>query len=206
MRLFVRFLAAALVIFGGVFAYVMFDVHRFSLQPGGAKADAAIVLGAAVWGEEPSPVFRARIDHGLQLLRDGKVKTVIFTGAVPAGETVPEALVALRYAQRQGVSLDDVLVETRSHNTYQRLHFAQNAAQEHGLGSFLIVSDPYHLRRALSLSSNLGMKAQASPVPGSFANSWALLIDEAWRNLVYHARNLISAESAAEHYLAIDSH
>lgn len=57
MRLFVRFLAAALVIFGGVFAYVMFDVHRFSLQPGGAKADAAIVLGAAVWGEEPSPVF-----------------------------------------------------------------------------------------------------------------------------------------------------
>lgn len=34
------------------------------------KADAAIVLGAAVWGEEPSPVFRERINHAINLYKN----------------------------------------------------------------------------------------------------------------------------------------
>jgi vancomycin permeability regulator SanA len=36
------------------------------------KADAAIVLGAAVWGNEVSPVFRERINHAIDLYRSGK--------------------------------------------------------------------------------------------------------------------------------------
>ncbi|WP_412675008.1 hypothetical protein [Aneurinibacillus aneurinilyticus] len=40
-------------------------------------ADAAIVLGAAVWNERPSPVFRERIRHAVALYKQGKVKFII---------------------------------------------------------------------------------------------------------------------------------
>jgi vancomycin permeability regulator SanA len=44
-----------------------------------ASADAAVVLGAAVWSSSPSPVFRERINHAIELYRRGKVRKLIFT-------------------------------------------------------------------------------------------------------------------------------
>nr|WP_313889979.1 MULTISPECIES: hypothetical protein [Nostoc] len=42
----------------------------------------AIVLGAAVWGEELSPVFKERINHVINLYKYVDVSPIIFTGKV----------------------------------------------------------------------------------------------------------------------------
>lgn len=55
-----------------------------------AKADAAVVLGAAAWGNKPSPVFRERIAHGIDLYRNGTVGKLIFTGGTPKKATPPK--------------------------------------------------------------------------------------------------------------------
>ncbi|MGJ5635024.1 YdcF family protein, partial [Nostoc sp. CALU 1950] len=56
------------------------SIYLYGSSTNNIKADAAIVLGAAVWGEEPSPVFRERINHAINLYKNGSVKTIIFTG------------------------------------------------------------------------------------------------------------------------------
>ncbi len=130
-----------------------------------AQADAAIVLGAEVWGEEPSPVFRERINHGINLYKKQRVNKIIFTGGKGDGYAQAEAIVAKKYAIRQGVLELDILTETQSRTTYQNLYYAQQVAQKVQLSQFFIVSDPLHMKRAMLMTQGLGMKAYSSPTP-----------------------------------------
>ncbi|TAF04001.1 MAG: YdcF family protein [Nostocales cyanobacterium] len=129
------------------------------------QADAAIILGAAVWGEKPSPVFQERINHAINLYKNGYVRTLIFTGGVGSGDQLAEAVVGKCYAVNQGVKAADILIETSSRTTYQNLQNASEVAANYPLKKFLIVSDPLHLKRAVLMARNLGLDAQPSPTP-----------------------------------------
>jgi uncharacterized SAM-binding protein YcdF (DUF218 family) len=186
------------------FAVLAFDVYSF----GGSDAldaDAAIVLGAAIDGDEPSPAFRERINHGIHLLESGKVRWIILTGGRPDGCESPESLVAKRYAIRHGVPEDRILMETDSHTTYQNLYYARELALEHDLRTLVVVSDPYHLRRAMRMAENLGLNARPSPTPTSKLNNLGFLMQETWRNAAYLGRHALAANSEADE-LAVSSH
>lgn len=129
------------------------------------QADAAIVLGAAVWGKQPSPVFRERINHAINLYQNGYVRTLIFTGGVGNGDELAEALVGKLYAVSKGVKSSDILIETTSRTTSQNLQNASELVANHQFKKILIVSDPLHLKRAVFMARNLGLDAQPSPTP-----------------------------------------
>ncbi|MBD2360499.1 YdcF family protein [Anabaena minutissima FACHB-250] len=129
------------------------------------KADAAIILGAAVWGKEPSPVFRERINHAVDLYKNGDVKQMIFTGGIGDKDEPAEAIVGKNYAIQQGVKTADILTETQSRTTHQNLKNAGEIASLHQLTKCLIVSDPLHLKRAVWMARDLGMDAYPSPTP-----------------------------------------
>ena len=136
------------------------------------KADVAIVLGAAVDGDAPSPVFAERIGWGVRLYRDGRVGKLLFTGGYGEGSRHAEALVARAAAMREGVPAEDILVETRSRTTRQNLVEAQRVMQAEGLETALIVSDPLHMMRAMTMAEDLGLAASGSPTPTSRYRSW----------------------------------
>src|SRR6202044_525438 len=46
----------------------------------GEKADVIVVFGAAEYSGRPSPVYRARLDHGYELFEQGMAPVVITTG------------------------------------------------------------------------------------------------------------------------------
>jgi uncharacterized SAM-binding protein YcdF (DUF218 family) len=129
------------------------------------QADAAIILGAAIWVEKPSPVFRERINHAINLYKNGYVHTLIFTGGVGAGDELAEAVVGKRYAISKGVKAADMIMETSSRTTYQNLQNASELAANYPFKKFLIVSDPLHLKRAVLMARNLGLDAHPSPTP-----------------------------------------
>lgn len=132
------------------------------------SSDAAIVLGAAVWTDEPSPVFRERINHAVDLYRQGAVRKIIFTGGLAEGDTLSEAEAAERYALGKGVPAEDILLETSSTATLGNLRCAKPVAEEHGLTTFLIVSDPLHMRRAMRMAADQGLDARPNaddPLP-----------------------------------------
>lgn len=138
-----------------------------------ATADFAVVLGAAVDDDEPSPVFAARIDHAIDIYREGRVDGIFFTGARSPEDTKPEASAARDYAIARGVPSNAIAVEVNSRTTHQ------NLAEVHGLmlaytePRIIIVSDPLHLRRAVQMADDLGFDAQASATPTTRYRSWS---------------------------------
>ncbi|PHS31384.1 MAG: protein sanA-like protein [Methylophaga sp.] len=147
------FIAASIWIYGG--------------QDHAIKSDYAIVLGAAAYHKNPSPVFKERIDHAVSLYHQGLVAKIIFTGGYGSGAPYAESEVAKRYALRKGVENADILIETRSRSTVNNLIEAKALMDSGGFGTAIIVSDPLHLKRASIIAKNLNITAVTSPTPTS---------------------------------------
>ena len=175
---------------------VAFWIHWVGERDQAAPADTIIVLGAAAYDAVPSPVFKARIEHGLDLFRAGLAPTLIFTGGYGGGGArFAESQVARRYAIRAGVPEAAILIESSSQTTYQNLFEARRLMQEHGLQRAIVVSDPLHMARALRLCRELGIDALGSPTPStrfrSFRTRWEFLAREVYffhRDLVVRPR------------------
>lgn len=155
-----------------VVVLVALRIYTFGNNVVDVKADAAIVLGAAVWGDEVSPVFRERINHAVELYRTGKVRKIIFTGGQGNRDELTEAAAARRYAIENGIPGKDILVEQSSHTTYENVVNAKQLADAHGLKKVLIVSDPMHMKRAVAMASDIGLEAYPSPTLTTRYQGW----------------------------------
>ncbi|WP_226584805.1 YdcF family protein [Microseira wollei] len=158
------FLGVASALLVGI-GYISVSIYIYGTQQNEIKADAAIVLGAAVWGNQPSPVFRERINHAIQLYKTGKVQRIIFTGGVGNSNETAEAIVAKNYAFAQKIPATNILIETSSRTTHQNLKNAKIVANNRRLTKFLIVSDPLHMKRSVLMARDLGLNAYPSPTP-----------------------------------------
>lgn len=161
-------LAASLLLLG----YAGQQVYAYASVSTDASADAAIVLGAAVWGGEPSPVFAERINHAVDLYHEGRVEAIVFTGGKGLGDEETEAAVAKAYAVRRGVQDADIHCETSSHVTVQNLRGARRVMAREGLTDALLVSDPLHMRRSMTMAEDLGLTVYPSPTPTSRYETW----------------------------------
>ncbi|MGY5190533.1 UNVERIFIED_CONTAM: YdcF family protein, partial [Bacillus amyloliquefaciens DSM 7 = ATCC 23350] len=90
-----------------------------------APADAALVLGAAVDGGTPSPVFEERLRHAAALFESGQVQWIILTGGVGQGDTLSEAEAGRNWLIATGLPADRLLVETQSRTTRQNFAFTR---------------------------------------------------------------------------------
>lgn len=177
---------AAVILWGVVLAW---RIAAYGERHDPAPADVAVVLGAAVRGAEPSPVFAARIDHAVALYRRGRVRRVVFTGGVGAGDRIAESEAARRYAIRAGVPNRHIAIETRSTITYENLVEARALLASEAAPRVLIVSDPLHMRRAVTMARDLGMDAHPAPTPTTRYRSWrtraGFLVREVWFHSLY---------------------
>lgn len=131
------------------------------------KADAVMVLGAAAWHNNPSPVFVERIRHGIWLYENGYADFLIFTGGYGTGAAYSEAYVAMDYAISAGVPPEHILIEEYSRNTEDHFSYAMYLINEHHIESVILVSDPLHMMRAVRMARDAGLTAYSSPTPTS---------------------------------------
>jgi len=129
------------------------------------RADTAVVLGAAVHGRAPSPVFEERLRHALELYRRRQVRSIIATGGAGEGMSVAESAAAAAYLEGKGVPRSAIHREASSHTTRQNLVEARRVMRERRLSTALIVSDPLHMKRAMNMARDLGIRAEPSPTP-----------------------------------------
>lgn len=144
-------------------SYLAHSINDYAQHDDTRPADAAVVLGAGVWRGRPSPVFRERINHAIKLYNEGYVDTLIFTGGLGRGDELTEGAAARNYAIEQGIPAEAILIEETSTSTVENLRNAQEVAQANNLNTFLIVSTPYHMKRAINIADDLGMEAYSSP-------------------------------------------
>ena len=150
-----------------VFGVLASRIYSFGNTRSDESADAAIVLGAAVWSSGVSPVFRERINHGIELYQKGKVRKLIFTGGQGNPGEPTESYAARDYALQSGVPLQDILIEQKSHTTYENILYAKQVADANSIRKVLIVSDPLHMKRAMAMASDVGLAADPSPTPST---------------------------------------
>lgn len=122
------------------------------------RADAIVVLGAAQYNGEPSPVFRARLNHAAFLYDEGFAETVIVTGGKRSGDRYTEAEAGRLYLEDRAIPETAILEEDRGRTTLQSLRGVRSIALEHGIDSVLLVSDPLHSERIKAIASDLGFE------------------------------------------------
>ena len=164
-----------------VFLAVAIEIVHFGERADYVNADAAIVLGAAAWGNRPSPVYRERINEALRLYHDGRVHHLIFTGGTRDPGFPSEAEVARKFALQHGVPDSAILLDTDSHTTQQNLANAKIILQAHGLNSVLLVSDPLHMLRVMAIARGMHLDAVPAPTESSRFQSWSARAKFLWR-------------------------
>jgi len=163
------------------FLAVAWRIVSYSDQSFEASADAAVTLGAAAWGNKPSPVYRERINEAISLYKKGLVRYLIFTGGTPESSYPSEGWVGREFAIKHGVPETAVLEEQTSRTTQQNLANAQQLMVAHGIKTVLLVSDPLHMYRAMSIAKDMGLPATPAPTSSSRFQSLTSRAKFLWR-------------------------
>lgn len=156
-------------------------VAQFGNERSDESADAAVVLGAAAWGDQPSPVYRERLNEALILYQTGRVRRIIFTGGTPKPGYLTEAEVGRKFALAHGIPAKAILLDTESRSTWQNLTNAKKLVTAAKLDTVLVVSDPLHMRRAMRMATDIGLHAKPAPTTSSRYQSWRYWSNFLWR-------------------------
>jgi uncharacterized SAM-binding protein YcdF (DUF218 family) len=120
----------------------------------------ALILGAAVWPEGPSPTLRRRTDAAVQLWQAESVSAVVCCGGL--GRHPPaEALVMRDLLRGAGLPEEAILIEDRSTTTAENIAFALPLLRARDETAVIVVTDWYHAPRARLTARRLGLVAQS---------------------------------------------
>lgn len=156
-------LIAVVVLHLGYFTYNAVVIYRYSFTYTEAKSDIAIILGYATEGNTLNSVFKNRIDQGIYLYQNSRVKQLLFTGGKGGAQQLAESELAKAYAIRKGIPEEAILTERKSRNTIENLQEAREIMDSLELQSALLVSSPLHMKRAMSIAEKQGITCKASP-------------------------------------------
>lgn len=148
-------------------AVTFVQVWQASRADGARPAEAVVVLGAAQYDGEPSPVLRARLDHAADLYHRELAPTVVVTGGKREGDRFSEAAAGARYLHGKGIPDQDILRETSGRSSWESLAASARFLDDRGIRDVVLVSDPFHAERVDAIADEVGLDASVSPAPGS---------------------------------------
>ena len=154
----------ALLLFFGVTGS---RIVRAASEAPAKKADVIAIFGAAEYAGRPSPVYRARLDHGYELFKKGMAPVVITTGGSAQDPDFSEGSVGRDYLLRRGVPEQALIAETQGSDTAQSAARVANIMRANGMRTCIAVSDAYHVFRIRALLEHQGVQVEVAPRPES---------------------------------------
>lgn len=150
-------------------ALAEFLVISTPLEP----ADMVVVLGGG---------GTSRLDRGIELYRQGfsQSRKLVITGGSIESDLFAEgswAALGSKYALEKGIPPEDLILISWTESTYDDAQALKEIANERGFSSAILVSDLFHMRRAMWISGKVmpGVRLMASPAPSPL-----LKIDHWW--------------------------
>jgi len=156
--------------------WVYTQIEFYAGRDQAAPSDAICVFGAAEYDGRPSPVYRARLDHALELYHRGIAPLIITLGG-PGGDQYTEGAVGRDYLMSRGVPEQDIIAETHSRDTEESAHRMAIIARANGLRRLVIVSDGTHLFRIHAICAADGLDVLTSPRPAAPVEDASLEFD-----------------------------
>ncbi|REE96942.1 vancomycin permeability regulator SanA [Thermomonospora umbrina] len=129
--------------------------YRTSVE-GASPAPVALVLGAAAWGDRPSPFLAGRLDVAARLYREGKVKVLLVSGD-NSRRDYDEPTVMYDYLRSQGIPGDRIVRDYAGFDTWDS---CVRAKKVFGVDRAIVVTQTFHLPRAVALCRSAGVRAQ----------------------------------------------
>ena len=150
-----------LSIISGIFIIVLLVAiatrdHIYTVKEAVPKSDAAIILGAAILRSGGlSPVLRDRANMAIALYETGTVKKIVASGdnsRIDYNEVSP----IRTYLLKAGIPEEDIFVDFAGFDTYSSIYRAKSVFQ---IQSMVIVSQSFHLPRAVFIARQIGIDA-----------------------------------------------
>jgi uncharacterized SAM-binding protein YcdF (DUF218 family) len=163
-------------------------IRQQSLMDEARPAEVIVVLGAAEYRGKPSPVLRARLEHGLQLYRRGLAPRILTTGGAGGDPLFTEGDVGRAWLIRQGVPSESIIVEPEGESTAYSLTAVGEILRRMNLRSCIVVSDGYHIYRAKRMLESGGFTVYGSPrreAPQGATRLWWLCARQAVGSLLW---------------------
>ena len=116
-----------------------------------------LVLGCAVWSDnQPSPMLKDRLDTAIALYRAGVAPKLLLSGDNSIVEySEPDCM--LQYTLAQGIPPEDIFLDFAGFSTYESVYRAHAVFRADRL---IVVTQKYHLFRALKACDALGIEAK----------------------------------------------
>ena len=131
-------------------------------------AEGILVLGARVDGDVPGAILTRRLERGVELYFNGAAPKLLLTG--DGGQhRYDEVSVMQRYALNAGVPAEDILLDREGFDTYSSLKRAKDVF---GIQSVVIVTQNYHMDRALYIAGKMGMDARGVTAESQAEGQW----------------------------------
>lgn len=178
-----RLIAGILLSIGILWGVSMAAVLLFSWMDQAQPADSIVVLGAAQYDGRPSPVLRARLDHGIDLWKQQMGKILVLTGGRGYGDTTSEAAVGRAYARKQGVPDTVIFLEDKGRTTRESMLGVAEILEKRGIRTAILVSDPFHMLRLSITGRRFGMipytsPTRTSPISPNREKRWRYMLGE----------------------------
>ena len=145
-------------------------------------APVALVLGAQVYPDgNPSPFLAARLEIARQLLASGKVRAILVSGDhLDWGYNEPGAM--FQWLVDRGVPSRRIVLDHAGFDTYDS---CARAREVFGVDQAIVVTQSYHIDRAVALCRRLGVQATG------VADDTVRIYREPWRNSVVRERGAV---------------
>jgi len=150
---------AAALLLAAIIAVNMYVARSTASAQFASTADVplkpvAVVFGAGIEADgEPSGMLADRLDAAIDLYRSGRVKKLLFSGD-NGSVNYNEVGAMLRYAMRRGIPVRAMTPDYAGFNTYATCYRAKTIF---GVRSATLVTQRYHLPRALYICQQLGI-------------------------------------------------
>lgn len=130
--------------------------RTFKLDALTQARETALILGAGVGKNgKPSVVLEDRLKVGIQLYQQGKVSHLLLSGDNRAAHAFQTDVMKL-YVRAAGIPEQAIMVDERG---YRTLESCKNAKEVFNISKMLVVSQAFHLPRALYLCRAFGIDA-----------------------------------------------
>jgi vancomycin permeability regulator SanA len=129
-----------------------------------AKSDLILVMGAAQFDGRPSDILKQRLEQALITYNLGLAPVIYTVGAGAPGDRTTEAAASRNWLIQNGIAKSKILAVPRGRDTLSSTKNYVTEAKKRGHSSVIIVTDPYHCYRAVTMAKDLDFSASCAPV------------------------------------------
>jgi uncharacterized SAM-binding protein YcdF (DUF218 family) len=170
-------------------AYGVSQVWRAANNPVVRKADVIVVLGAAQLDGKPGKALEARLVEAKRIYDLGFAPLIFTVGAGAPGDRTTEAASGKYWLRTHGIPSKNIIAIEEGRDTLVSTKAFAAVMKKRYVSDVIIVTDPYHCKRAITMADDQGIISTCSPVqtgPNTVAKSgYKYLLREAGAFLVY---------------------